>query len=580
MDKNQREESALLRLNHYSILQLIKLYWQSDQKFWAYSFCAAALVMTIVLVGFDVVFNYWYNYFYNALQAYDARTTVRLLFVFCGLAFVNIVIAVYRYYISQLFGLRWRKWLTDQFLNRWLEGRSYYYLENFDEKTDNPEQRIQEDIAALVSSSISLTIGMVSAVTTLIAFIIILWQLSGIFQVNLGPLGEWHIPGYLLWVALIYSFIGTYLTHIIGRPLVFLNFEQQRREANFRFAAMDLRSHAEDVALYRGENHQKNILEKIFGGVLANWLAIILRQKKLLWFTAGYNQLSVLIPFIFVLPNYFQKVFLLGGLMQSVRAFGSVQDSLSFIINSYTQIAEWQAISQRLTTFANHMTEADQKADEENKLVVNESEKNSIDARGVTIKTPRGEGLLSNVNEEFVHGNNYLIKGVSGIGKSTFVRTLAGIWPYASGDVSFPANKKIMYLPQKPYMPIGTLSEAILFPDKEHPEMEMKLQDVLRACHLEQFIPRLQETAAWSEQLSPGEQQRIAFARVLLHRPDWVFLDESTSMLDVANETHLYKMLKSKLPDCSIVSIGHRPTIDAFHDHIINISKYKAELAT
>lgn len=566
-----------LEAPHYTTWTLIKTYWQSESRISAYVSFSIIMLMTLTLVGVDVIFNHWYNYFYDALQAYDRQGAVRLLMIFFVIAAFYIIIAVYRYYISQLFGLRWRRWLTEQFIGRWLQKRTYYLIENFDENTDNPDQRIQEDVGALVSNSIDLSIGLMSAVATFLAFIYILWKLSGVFPISLGPLGTYKIPGYLVWVGVLYALIGTLLTIKLGRPLVSLNFEQQRREATFRYAAVDLRTHSENIALYRGEEHQRNILQRLLDRVLDNWLALVLRQKILLWFTAGYNQLSVMLPLLVALPNYFDKVFLLGGLIQSLQAFNRVQDALSYMVNSYTQIAQWRAISNRLTTFVNHMNEAEENAIAQNKLIFSKHNANSIVSREVSVTTPQKELLLQNINEEFIHGQHYLIKGVSGLGKSTFVRALSGIWPYSSGDVTFPKDKLVMYLPQRPYMPIGTLMEAILFPDKQHPELELQVPSVLKKCNLEHLIPRLKESAAWTEQLSPGEQQRIAFARVLLHKPDWVFLDESTSMLDVANEKRVYELLKSELPHCSIVSVGHRPTLDVYHDHIIDMAKYSAQ---
>ncbi|WP_170131788.1 ABC transporter ATP-binding protein/permease [Aquicella lusitana] len=569
-----------LKPRHYTAWQLIKLYWQSDQRSHAYFVFTIVMIMTIFLVGFDVAFSYWANYFYNALQAYNIRETVYWLIVFCVLAALYIILAVYRYYISQLFALRWRRWLTDQFVNRWLEKRDYYYLETFDERTDNPDQRIQEDVGALVTASISLSMGLISSITTFFAFIYVLWELSGEIRLPLGPLGTLHIPGYLVWVAIVYALMGTYFAFKIGYPLIGLNFEQQRREATFRFAAIDLRSHAEHVALYRGEAHQKSILDRLFGRVLENWFFIILRQKKLLWFTSSYNQVAVLLPLLVALPNYFNKVFLLGGLMQSLRAFSSIQEASSFFVNAYTQIAEWRAVARRLTTFLDHLQEIDESVTRQKKLVFEKKPENKIISKQVTITTPQGATLLKNINEIFTHGNHYLIKGVSGIGKSTFIRAVAGIWPFAAGEIVLPLEQKLMYLPQKPYMPIGTLADAILFPDRQHnPDLEKKLEQVLKDCKLENLIPRLNETASWSEQLSPGEQQRVAFARVLLHQPDWIFLDESTSMLDLQNEEYLYQLLRSRLPHCSLVSVGHRPSLDAFHDHIINMAKYSYQPA-
>jgi putative ATP-binding cassette transporter len=566
-----------LAAHHYTTWQVIRSYWMSNHRIPAYIAFGVIMLMTVTLVGLDVVFNYWYNHFYDSLQAYDRKGAVRLLVIFFVIAAFYIVLAVYRYYVSQMFGLRWRRWLTEQFIGRWLQKRTYYLLENFDDKTDNPDQRIQEDCGALVSYSIDLSMGLMSAVTTFLAFIYILWKLSGVFTLSLGSFGTFQVPGYLVWVGVLYAIIGTLLTIKLGHPLIALNFEQQRREATFRYSLVDLRTHAENVALYRGEEQQGGIMQRLFGRVLDNWLVIILRQKKLMWFTSGYNQLSVMLPLLVALPNYFDKVFLLGGLIQSLQAFNRVQDSLSFLINSYTSIAQWQAIGRRLTTFVNHMNDAEDKAEVHNKLVFDKHESNILISRNMSVSTPRGDVLLHGINAAFVHGQHYLIEGMSGIGKSTYVRALSGIWPYASGEAVFPRGKLVMYVPQKPYMPIGTLMEAILFPDKHNPEMESHVEDLLRKCHLEHLIPRLNESGAWSEQLSPGEQQRIAFVRVLLHKPDWVFLDESTSMLDVANEEIVYQLIKTELPNCSIVSVGHRSTLEHHHDHIIDMTKYSAQ---
>lgn len=568
-------QKGQLKDQHYTVWRLIKAYWQSEKKLFAYAVFFFILLMTVVLVAFDVIFNYWYNYFYNALQAYNKSEAIRLLIVFFALATLYIILAVYRFYIAQIFALRWRKWLTDQVVARWLSNRSYYYLENFDERTDNPDQRIQEDCGSLVTYTIDLTMGFVSAVTTFFAFIYVLWTLSGILVIPLGALGSIAIPGYLVWVSVLYASAGTYFTYLIGRPLIGLNFEQQRREATFRFAAVDLRQHSEHVALYGGEKHQKKILHRVFGRVLDNWYMIILRQKLLLWFTAGYGQVSVVLPLVVALPNYFNRVFMLGGLMQTLSAFGKVQDSLSFVVNSFNTIAQWQAVARRLTTFLNHMQETDAKASENNKVTYIKTQ-NEIIAKDLDISTPDGKLLLKDINKEFQHGKQYLIQGASGIGKSTFVRTLAGIWPFAEGEVAYPKDQRIMYLPQKNYMPIGTLAEAILFPDRHDAELKSHLSQVLKECRLEYLQPRLYQTAAWSEQLSPGEQQRIAFARVLLQKPDWVILDETTSMLDMANEDYFYKLLKRKLPKTSIISVGHRPSLKGYHDTVIDMGTFAA----
>jgi putative ATP-binding cassette transporter len=563
-----------LKARPYTALQLLKLYWQSDQRVFAYSMLAVVLLMTIALVGMDVVFTTWYNYFYDALQDYKRKAAYDLIWIFLFLAAIYIVIGVYRYYIQQFLALRWRRWMTEEFLDRWLEKRSYYYLENFSETTDNPDQRIQEDIGSMVLSSLSLAIGVVSSCVTIFAFIFVLWALSGTMDVSLGPLGVWHIPGYLVWVGIVYSLLGTWVAFKIGYPLVSLNFEQQRREANFRFAAIDLRSHSENIALYRAEQNQNSILKGIFSGVLGNWYAIILRQKLLLWFTQSYNQIAVVLPLAVVFPRYFTKVIKLGGLVQALNAFGRIQDALSFFVNSYVALAEWRAMMRRLLTFLNHMYELEKSIKTHNHFVFFGNYKDQISVKHVSINTPREEKLLENINLELEHGKNYIVKGESGVGKSTFVRTLAGIWPFGAGEIGMPDNKKILFLPQRPYMPLGTLRDALLFPDRMMDIADEDLCAILMACDLPELVDSLHEVAYWSARLSPGELQRIAFVRVLLQKPDWVFLDETTSSLDLRREKMLYELVKTRLPHCSIVSVGHRPSLDAFHDTQINIETY------
>jgi putative ATP-binding cassette transporter len=565
-----------LEAQPYTAWSLIKIYWQSTHRILAYILFLTVVLMTIFLVGIEVLFTTWYNYFYNALQDYNKHAAFDLLVIFMFLAAVSIIVSVYRYYIQQFLALRWRRWLTEQFMHRWFEKRGYYHLENFDEHTDNPDQRIQEDIGSLVVSSLSLGTGLISALTTIVAFIYVLWQLSGYLTLSLGRFGTWHIPGYLVWVSIIYASIGTLLTFKIGRPLISLNFEQQRREANFRFAAIDVRSHAEHVALYRGEKNQKTTLNKIFSGVLENWYAIILRQKLLLWFTAGYNQVSVILPLAVALPNYFNKVFKLGGLMQALSAFSRVQDAFSFIVNSYTAIAEWQAVMRRLLSFLNHMEAIEKNIAQHNQFVFSENTENKIITKNIIIKTPQGKKLLENINQTLIHGKNYVVKGHSGLGKSTFVRMLAGIWPYGSGEISLPTDKKsVMFLPQTTYMPLGTLKDGLLFPNKINSASDEVLVTLLQAVDLPQLINQLQQVTHWTEHLSPGELQRIAFIRVILQQPDWVFLDESTSAMDLPHENQVYTLLKNELPNCSVVSIGHRLSMDKYHDEEIDLEAYE-----
>lgn len=428
--------------------QLIKIYWQSEQRLSAYLFLISVLIMTMCLVGTEVAITVWYNYFYNALQDYNLKSAINLLWVFIFIAAVSIVIQVNRFYLQQILGLRWRRWLTEQLVTRWLANLGYYYLETFDKQTDNPDQRIQEDIGSLVAYSLELLIGAVNSVTTILAFIYILWRLSGVITISLGSLGIFHIQGYLVWVGMIYATIGTYFTFKLGYPLVPLNFEQQRREANFRYAAVDLRTHVENVALYRGESHQNSILRSLLSSLLDNWYMIILRQRLLLWYTSGYNQISVLVPLVVALPNYFNKVFKLGGLIQTLAAFSRIQDALSFIVNAYTRIAEWRAITRRLVTFLDHIHQLEQEVITRNQFDYQKLLQNKIIIKNVTICTPQNKKLLENINEEFIHGQNYWIKGTSGIGKSTLMRQLPASGHMVLEKLRYQRKKILCFVPQ------------------------------------------------------------------------------------------------------------------------------------
>lgn len=572
MNNSPQNAFRISNQKSFSWWHLLSAYWRSSHWLSAYAFLFLIVGMTIALVAFNVVFNYWYNYFYDALQAYNKYGVIRFLILFVMLAACYMFLAVYRYYAVQLFALRWRRWLTVNFIQVWLQNRHYYYLELFDGKTDNPEQRIQDDINALVNSSIDLSTGLIGSVATIVAFIYILWQLSGMMSLSLGPLGTWVVPGYLVWISILYATLGTLITFKIGKPLINLNYEQQRLEASFRFSAMELRTHSENIALFRGENQQNIALNQLFSKVLANWYLIIIRQKLLLWFTAGYRQASVLLPLAAALPNYFNKVFQLGGLMQSIKAFGDVQDALSFIVNSYPQIAEWQAVNRRLTNFVNHIIQNDELLAKQTQLQFQQAEIENIKVEHLTIYNPRTELMLKDITLEFNHGQNYLIKGRSGIGKSTFIKVIANLWPYASGKIITPKDKKIMFVAQRTFLPTGTLAEAILFPNPQLDREELKA--LLTKCDLANLISRLDESATWAEQLSPGEQQRIACIRILVQQPDWVFMDESTAMLDLKNEAYIYNFIKEKLPRCSIISIGHRESLEQYHDVVLNMEKF------
>lgn len=544
-----------------TVWQLMKPYWQSEDKKRALGLLVLIITLNLAGVFLLVKLNYWNNDFYNALQNRDFDAFTSLIGDFTLLAFCYILSAVYALYLRQMLEIKWRRWLTDRYLTRWLTGRLYYRLQ-LTGKTDNPDQRIAEDLKLFVQYTLALSIGFLKAVVTLVSFIFILWQLSGTFTV---PVLEITIPGYMVFIAIAYAAVGTYLTQRIGRPLIRQNFDQQRYEADFRYSLIRLRENCESIAFYRGEAPEGEIFKKRFANVVDNFWQIMKRQKKLTWFTSGYAQLAVIFPIIIAAPRYFGGQMQLGGLLQTVNAFGKVQDALSFFIDNYTVFAEWRAVISRLEGFAQHMNEIESAHDA--KCI---TEGACVEADKLTVALPDGTVLAADLSLTVKAGESLLITGRSGAGKSTLLRTLAGIWPYGTGKVTRP-TESVLFLPQKPYLPLGTLRQALIYPQTKSPLSDAQLQDILSQCRLEELRSRLDEFADWTQILSLGEQERIAFARVLVARPAWLFLDEATAALDEQTERHLYTLVRESLPKTAIISVGHRSTLTAFHEQNLSL---------
>ncbi len=538
--------------------QLFRGYWNSEHKWKARGLLAFVIGLNFFGVYLLVRLNSWYNEFYNALQQYQSDQFWPLVGEFTAIAMLYIVIAVYAIYLRQAVQIKWRTWLTDAYLSRWLKGQVYYRLQVQNSDTDNPDQRISEDINQFVALSLQLLIGFLKQLTTLAAFGVVLWNLSGAFTVELGS-REFVIYGYMFWFSLIYSSIGTACAHLVGRKLIGLNFEQQRFEADFRFNMMRVRENSESIAFYGGESAENKGFHERFAKVISNFWQLMKQTKILNFYVNGYAQLAVIVPLILAAPQYFAGGIALGGLMQTVSAFGRVQDALSYFVESYDTIAQLAAVVKRLATFTEHMEEA-------------ESVKNGIAKQAGTdlavedlqVQLPDSRVLLDNCNLSLPAGSRLLVTGASGCGKSTLLRTLAGIWPYGKGNLSLKAGSKLLFLPQKPYLPLGSLRRALYYPGTAAGSDEV-LHTVLQKVGLENFVGRLDEMDDWSRILSLGEQQRLAFARVLLSKPDWVFLDEATSALDEPREAEMYQMLARELPDMGVVSVGHRSTLFAQH---------------
>ena len=542
---------------------LTRPYWFSEDRWAAWGLLLAVVTLNLGIVFINVLLNKWNNTFYNSLQDKDYTVFVQQLFRFTWLAGSFIVVAVYQLYLNQMLQIRWRRWLTERYLGEWLRDTAYYRMQLTGGETDNPDQRIAEDLRLFVTGTLGLAIGGMRAVVTLVSFIAILWGLSGAVTLPVGGFLV-TIPGYMVWAALLYAIVGTWLTDRIGRPLVRMNFDRQRYEADFRFGLVRFRENTEGVALYHGEPDELRNFRTRFGSVVRNWWDIMRQQKRLTWFTAGYGQAAIIFPFVVAAPRYFRGEIPLGGLVQTASAFGQVQDSLSFIVSSYTDIAEWRSVVQRLVGFEEALHRVRAQAAARDGIRREAGDAPTLAVENVDLALPGGTALISGVNLALARGESALLSGPSGAGKSTLIRAIAGIWPFGRGEIRVPRGP-VLFLPQKPYLPIGTLREVITYPTPAGGLEDQVLREALEAVGLPELAGRLDEAGHWALQLSPGEQQRIAFARALVQKPDWLFLDEATSAVDEAAETRLYQLVRDRQRGTAVLSVGHRSSLRAFH---------------
>jgi vitamin B12/bleomycin/antimicrobial peptide transport system ATP-binding/permease protein len=547
-------------------------YFRSEDKWAGRGLLAAVIVLELAAVFLTVLFNRWNNVFYNALQERNQAVFTYQIGYFCVLATFWITLKVYQLYLNQWLQIRWRRWMTARYLGGWMRDANHYRMQLLGDAADNPDQRIAEDTQRFVEQTLALGIGLLSAVVTLASFVFILWGLSNEAPLHLFG-SDIPIPGYLVWGALIYALLGTALTHLIGWPLVGLNFQQQRYEADFRFNLVRARENAEQIALLRGEPAERTRLLGRFAFVVENWLAIMQRTKKLTAFTASYSQASVIFPYVLIAPAYFAEKIQLGGMMQTASAFSSVQDSLSFFISSYRTLAEWQSVVARLSGFEAAIENAAALLTKENIVHVAADEKGGIDLEKLVVGLPNGVPLLSANGFQIRTGERTLLTGPSGSGKSTLFRAIADVWPFGTGSIAIPANATLMMMPQRPYFPVGSLRAAIVYPAEATAFSEEQVRDALVAVGLPLLAPRLEEEAHWNRTLSLGEQQRLGLARALLHAPQYLFLDEATASLDETSEAALYRLLEDKLPASTIVSIGHRSTLEAFHQRNVVLTR-------
>ena len=573
-------------------------YFQSEEKWRARLLLAACVGLNLGMVYLMVLLNDWNRVFYDALQNRDADVFWHQLGVFALLATCFIIVAVYRFYLTQLLQVRWRAWMTRDYLQRWLKGHVFYQLELQSKNgTDNPDQRIQEDVQQFTADTVGLSLGLLDATVTLLSFVGILWALSGGFSFEVR--GEtYNIPGFMVWMALTYALAGSLIGHFIGRSMASLNFTQQRLEADFRHHLMRVREYSEAIALDRGGRVERLSLQERFKQVLDNFMRLLRVQKRYTWFNSGYGQAAVVFPMLVASPRYFSGAIQLGELMQISSAFGQVQESLSWFISNYSRLAAWQATTLRLTSFQDQMLAIPVTDVDEPNLLTHQGV-NALHTTPLTISLPNGDVLLADTSLNAAAGDTVLIRGPSGCGKSTLLRVLAGVWPYVTDGAptlgtavsSLPPEgaqtalgrpggglgahavvlpEGSVFMPQRPYFPEGTLRQALAYPGSAEDYTDEALKNALYDALLSHLVNDLDVPGHWTQQLSGGEQQRLALARVLLKRPRWVFADEATSALDEAAEKTLYDKLLTMVREAGggLVSIAHRPSVANHHETI------------
>jgi putative ATP-binding cassette transporter len=541
-------------------------YFRSEDKWAGRILLAAVIAIQLSQVAIDVLINQWNNRFYNALQDRNWDNFVREIGIFTVLAFASVGLAIYQLYLNQWLQIRWRRWLTNRYLGEWLHDANHYRMQLQGDAADNPDQRVSDDLRSFVDRTLDIGLNLLSSVVTVASFIVILWGLSAAAPLHfLGR--DFPIPGYLVWAALIYAIFGTALTQWIGAPLVRLAFQQERFEADFRFNLVRVRENSEQIALLQGESAERGQLSTRFGNIVDNWYAIMSRTKRLIAFTASYEQAAVIFPLILLAPAYFADKIQLGGMVQSANAFESVRKALSVFVTIYRTLAEWRAVVARLDGFEMAIqSAAGLKTDQRSIDIVAATGSDAIDLSKLLVRLPNGTPLVSVEGFRLRGGERTLITGPSGAGKSTLFRSIAGIWPFGSGTIAIPPHATLMMLPQRPYFPIGPLRAAIVYPAEAETFGADRVSEALVAVGLPQLAERLDEDAHWNRMLSLGEQQRLGLARALLLAPQFLFLDEATASLDEASEAALYRLLQEKLPATTIVSIGHRSTLEALHE--------------
>ena len=542
--------------------RMLKSYWCSKDSLKSWFLLLAIIALTGGSVYIATSINTWYKTFWDVIQQYDLDGFKQQIVVFIILASIHVLVSVYNAYLKSCLAINWRTWLTGKTMDRWLQSDNYYKLQLLDKNTDNPDQRIAEDLNLFVSATIVLILGTATDIAMLFTFGVVLWNLSSAVTITVWGYQVSLPDGYMCYLALLYAILGTALTFYLGRPLVRLNFRQQRYEADFRFSLIRVRENGESIALYKGDKEEGKYLRHSFADLVANYIKLIVCTKRLGFLTLGYAQTAVIFPILISAPLYFAKIITMGSIMQINSAFGRVQDSLSTLVSNFNSWASWKSVVDRLSLFYMSLEEVERIA-----CLKTPQDRSALEVEKLELKSPRGQLLLEDLNLSLKQGQSLLIRGPSGCGKSTLIKAIAGIWPYADGEVHYIHDSQALFLSQKPYLPQGTLRLAASYPSA--PETEGQTEHYFKLLGLEHLIPHLDEVDIWSHILSLGEQQRVAVVRALINKPQILFLDEASSAMDELTEKKAYELLRQELPDTMIISVGHRSTLLQQHELVL-----------
>lgn len=523
-------------------------------------FFVLIVTLTLFSVRLSLVHSTWYNNMYTSLQEFNQTVFWEQMILFCFIAGFSVTAALISYYLNQRFSINWIEWLNTELLEKWMDKRAYYKSQYMSNNLDNPDQRIQQDIQSYVKTTLSFSTGVIDAVTSMISYTILLWGLAG----PMTLLGV-EIPRAMVYLVFAYVIFTTLIAFWLGKPLIRLNFANEKLNANYRYSLIRVKEYAESVAFYAGEKVEKNLLYKQFRAVIQNMWDIVFRALKFSGFNLVVSQISVVFPLLIQVGRYFEKQIKLGDLMQTLQVFGKLHSNLSFFRNTYDSFAEYKATLDRLTGF-HYSVESAQKQSKTNIT----DHPTDVIFQHLSVKSPMGKTLIKDLNLTLTQGNSLLIQGQSGVGKTTLLRTVAGLWSYAQGEIFCPQHN-ILFLSQRPYLPQGNLLTALYYPDSTENVDLAKIKQVLEQVQLAHLQDRLEQEQDWTRILSLGEQQRLAFARLLLHKPKVAFLDEASASLDEGMEHAMYRLIRDKLPNTTIISVGHRSTLIPLHQQQLEL---------